>query len=95
MDNDKNIIGCDKWSELQITGIIHGQISPIPQFDIKTFKLKNGKKIFVVKVEEGMESPYITEYKQKYSSESIYNHLFYTCYSNLGCIDFINIEDDD
>lgn len=59
VDNDKKIIGCDKWSELQITNIIHGQISPIPQFDIKTFKLKNRKKIFVVKVEEGTEPPYI------------------------------------
>ncbi len=60
VDDDKNIIGCTKWSELQINSIIYGNISPTPQFDIKKFKLGNNKEIFIIKVEEGTEPPYIT-----------------------------------
>lgn len=60
-DKTKKIVGCtDKWSELRINTTICNGISPTPQFDIKTFKLKNSKKLYVIKVEEGFFPPYIT-----------------------------------
>ena len=60
-DKTKKIVGCtDKWSELRINTTICNGISPTPQFDIKTFKLNNSKKLFVIKVEEGFFPPYIT-----------------------------------
>lgn len=61
VDDSKNIVGCSKkWSELKINTIVCNGISPMPQFDIKKFNLKNSRKLFVIKVEEGTNPPYIT-----------------------------------
>lgn len=61
VNDSKNIIGCtNKWSELKINTVICNGISPMPHFDIKQFKLKNTKKLFVIKVEEGLNPPYVT-----------------------------------
>lgn len=61
VDDSKNIIGCtNKWTELKINTIICNGISPMPQIDIKKFNLSNNKKLYVIKVEEGLNPPYVT-----------------------------------
>lgn len=61
VDDSKNIIGCtNKWTELKINTIVCNGISPMPQIDIKKFNLNNGKKLYVIKVEEGLNPPYVT-----------------------------------
>lgn len=59
VDDSKNIVGCSKWTEQRIHSIMHDCITPTPNFDVKTFKINNCK-IFVVKIEEGADPPYIT-----------------------------------
>ncbi len=59
VDNNKNIVGCSKWTEQRIHSVIHDCITPTPNFDVKTFNI-NKCKIFVVKIEEGTLPPYIT-----------------------------------
>lgn len=71
VDNYKNIIGCsNKWSELKINTIICNGISPTPQFDIKKFKIDDCKNLFIIKVEEGTNPPYITNGGQIYQRVS-------------------------
>ena len=61
VDNSKNIVGCtNKWTELKINTIVCNGISPMPQFDIKKFNLSNSKKLYIIKVEEGENPPYVT-----------------------------------
>ena len=61
VNNSKEIVGCSNmWTELKINTIICNGISPTPQFDIKKFNLKNSKKLYIIKVEEGTNPPYIT-----------------------------------
>lgn len=61
VDDSKNIIGCtNKWTELKINTIVCNGISPMPQIDIKKFNLNNRKKLYVIKVEEGLNPPYVT-----------------------------------
>lgn len=61
VNNSKKIVGCsDMWTELKINTIICNGIFPTPQFDIKTFNLSNSKKLYIIKVEEGTNPPYIT-----------------------------------
>lgn len=58
--SDKNQIeGCTHWNEQRIHTTIHDSITPTPVFDIKKFTCDK-KKIYVIKVEEGGEPPYIT-----------------------------------
>lgn len=59
ISDDKTIQGCHKWTENRIHNTIHDSISPIPIFDVKKFKPKEGT-ILVIKVEEGDMPPYIT-----------------------------------
>lgn len=59
IDDDKTISGCTKWTEQRIFTTIHDSITPVPNFDVKKFN-RNGKTIFVVKIEEGTMPPYIT-----------------------------------
>ena len=35
-------------------------MSPIPSFDVKKFETNDNKKIYIIKVDEGPEPPYIT-----------------------------------
>lgn len=60
VDDSKNIVGCNKWNELRINTVIYNGISPIPKFDIRKFKLENSKKLYIIKIEEGIVPPYVT-----------------------------------
>ncbi len=61
VNDSKKIVGCSNiWTELKINTIICNGISPTPHFDIKKFDLKNSKKLYIIKVEEGTNPPYIT-----------------------------------
>lgn len=61
VNDSKKIVGCSNiWAELKINTIICNGISPTPHFDIKKFNLKNSKKLYIIKVEEGTNPPYIT-----------------------------------
>jgi len=44
----------------RISKLIIGNISPAPDFEIKIVELKSGNSVVIVKVEEGIEPPYIT-----------------------------------
>lgn len=59
VDDNKQIKGCRKWTEQRIHSVMHDCITPTPNFDVKSFKIEEHK-IFVVKVEEGIAPPYIT-----------------------------------
>ncbi len=61
IDDDKNISGCSTWNEQKINSTIHDSITPTPIFDIKKFKTPKGN-IFIIKIEEGNEPPYITNH---------------------------------
>lgn len=61
VNDSKKIVGCSNiWTELKINTIICNGISPTLHFDIKKFDLKNSKKLYIIKVEEGTNPPYIT-----------------------------------
>lgn len=59
VSDDKKVLGCTKWTEQKIHTTIHDSLTPVPIFDVKRFKPKEGN-IFVIKVEEGPLPPYIT-----------------------------------
>lgn len=60
VDDKKKIMGCNKWNEERIHTTIHDSITPIPIFDVKKFNLENGKPLYIVRIDEGGEPPYIT-----------------------------------
>ncbi len=57
--DDKTIEGCQKWTEQRIHTAVHDSITPIPNFDVKRFKIHD-KVVLVIKIEEGTMPPYIT-----------------------------------
>ena len=57
--DDKNIEGCSEWNEQRIHATIYDSITPTPSFDVKKFTCSN-KIVYVIKIEEGAEPPYIT-----------------------------------
>ncbi len=59
VNDNKEITGCNKWNEQRIASTIYGSITSIPVFDVKQFSTNSGN-IYIVKVEEGIEPPYIT-----------------------------------
>lgn len=59
INDDKTIGGCEKWTEQRIHAAIHDSLTPIPNFDVKKFIIDE-KRIFVIKIEEGIMPPYIT-----------------------------------
>ena len=59
VSDTKAILGCTKWTEERITNTIFNGITPLPIFDIKKFQIEE-KVIYVIKIEEGNMSPYIT-----------------------------------
>lgn len=59
VDDNKNIVGCTAWNEQRIHITIHNGITPTPQFDVKCFSADD-KIIYVIKIEEGVMPPYIT-----------------------------------
>lgn len=66
--DDKRIEGCTSWNEQRIHTTIHDSITPTPAFDVKKF-ICDAKTVYVIKIEEGAEPPYIT------SSGRIYERL--------------------
>lgn len=66
--DDKQIKGCSEWNEQRIHTVIHDTITPTPSFDVKKFTL-NGNIVYVIKIDEGAEPPYIT------SNGKIYERL--------------------
>ena len=68
VSDDKKIEGCTAWNEQRIHTTIHDSITPTPSFDIKKF-VCDTKTVFVIKVDEGAEPPYIT------SNGKIYERL--------------------
>ena len=67
--DDKSITGCSQWNEQRIHITIHESMSPIPSCDIKRFVLSGDKVVFLIKVDEGLEPPYMT------SKGTIYERL--------------------
>ena len=57
--DDKTVTGCTNWTEQRIHNVIYNGITPLPDFDVKSF-LIDGKTVLVVKIEEGPSPPYIT-----------------------------------
>ncbi|MBQ3194522.1 MAG: ATP-binding protein [Oscillospiraceae bacterium] len=66
--DDKKIEGCTAWNEQRIHTTIHDAITPTPSFDVKKFTV-DSKVVYVIKIDEGAEPPYIT------SSGKIYERL--------------------
>lgn len=57
--DDKKIIGCESWNEEKINNVFRDLITPNPIFDIKKLS-KDKTKIFVIRVDEGFNPPYMT-----------------------------------
>ena len=68
VSDDKQIEGCTTWNEQKIHSTIHDAITPTPSFDVKKFTFDT-KVVYVIKVDEGSEPPYIT------SNGKIYERL--------------------
>ncbi len=68
ISDDKKIEGCINWTEQKIHTTIHDSITPTPSFDVKKFTIDDNV-IYVIKIDEGSEPPYIT------SSGKIYERL--------------------
>ena len=65
INNDKSIGGCRKWTEQRIHSTIHDTITPVPNFDVRRFRIEE-KTVLVIKIEEGTIPPYITNKGQIY-----------------------------
>lgn len=68
VSDDKQIEGCVEWNEQRIHTTIHDSITPTPSFDVKKFTFDTNV-VYVIKIDEGSEPPYIT------SSGKIYERL--------------------
>lgn len=68
VSDSKQIEGCSDWNEQRIHTTIHDSITPTPSFDVKKFTIGTNV-IYVIRIEEGAEPPYIT------SSGKIYERL--------------------
>ncbi len=68
VSDDKQIEGCTTWNEQRIHTTIHDSITPTPPFDVRKFTFDT-RSVYVIKIDEGSEPPYIT------SSGKIYERL--------------------
>lgn len=59
ISDNKDIFGCRLWDENKVHTTVYGSISPVPAVDVKTIVCE-GKKIVIIRVEEGHFPPYIT-----------------------------------
>lgn len=57
--DSKEITGCSSWNEQRIQTTIHDSITPTPSFDVKKLICSDGT-VFVIRIDEGSEPPYIT-----------------------------------
>jgi len=60
VDDDKKINGCEEWNEQRIYTVMHDSITPLPHFDVKRFENEMGIVVYVIRIDEGPETPYIT-----------------------------------
>ena len=58
--DDKKIAGCSEWNEQRIHTTIHDSLTPVPIFDIKKVTFETGHVVYIIRVEQGTEPPYIT-----------------------------------
>ena len=76
ISDNKDIEGCTAWTEQRIQSTIHDSITPTPSFDIKKLICQN-KTVYLVKINEGAEPPYITNkgkiYERLSSSSCVVN----------------------
>jgi len=68
ISDDKKIEGCAAWNEQRIHTTMHDSITPTPSFDVRKFTCGD-KVVYVIKIDEGAEPPYIT------SAGKIYERL--------------------
>lgn len=68
VSDNKKIEGRTTWNEQRIHTTIHDSITPTPSFDVKKFTFGTNV-IYVIRIDEGAEPPYIT------SSGKIYERL--------------------
>ncbi len=68
VSDNKQVEGCTVWNEQKIHTTIHDSITPTPSFDVRKFII-NKKIIYLLKIDEGSEPPYIT------STGKIYERL--------------------
>ena len=59
VEDNKEITGCTKWTEEKINNVFRDLITPNPSFDIKKLT-KDDIVIYVIRIDEGIEPPYIT-----------------------------------
>ncbi len=59
VSDEKEVIGCDDWTEERIQNMVCDSITPLPNYDIREFVV-SGKKIIIIKVNQGSRPPYIT-----------------------------------
>lgn len=59
VSDDKSVSGCTKWNEQRIHTVVHDSLFPSPSLDVKKFVIE-GKKVYVIKIEEGSMPPYVT-----------------------------------
>lgn len=69
VNNDKTIGGCQKWTEQCIHSTIYDSMTPIPNFDVKEFKIQDSL-VLVIKIEEGAMPPYVTNRGEIYERVS-------------------------
>lgn len=70
VEDNKKISGCIKWNEQKIHITLHDCITPIPNFDVKKLKMNEDKIIYIIKIEEGSNPPYITNMGKIYERVS-------------------------
>ena len=59
VSDNKAVDGCTTWNEQRIQTTIHDSLTPTPSFDIKKLTCAD-KTIYLIRVDEGPEPPYIT-----------------------------------
>lgn len=57
--DQKQFEGCTEWNEQRSHTTIHDSITPTPSFDVKRFTIETNI-VYVIKIDEGSEPPYIT-----------------------------------
>ena len=60
ISDEKEIIGCKEWDEQRLHATIHDCITPVPLFDVKKIGFRDQKIVYVLRIEQGPEPPYIT-----------------------------------
>ena len=59
VSDNKEIKGCNQWDENRVHTTVYGNISPSPVIDVKTI-VHEETKIVIIRIEEGLNPPYIT-----------------------------------